>query len=213
MELDKYKSTWKNQPEETNKVSKVEIYKMARSKSSSIVKWILIIGVLELLFWTGLSLITPDKYLEVYENFSLMSFLRYYTILHYIVIALFLILFYKNYKSVAVYDNTKKLTNKILKVRKTVKYYVYYNLIGFVIVTVVINIVMFSHPDTLVDTMNPDHLAISTEKLLSITLIIQIAALLIMVLILWLFYKITYGTLLKKLNKNYKELDTLENLN
>jgi len=90
---------------------------------------------------------------------------------------------------------------------------VYYNLIGFVVTTIVINIVMFSHPDTLIETMNPDHLEISASNLLSVTLILQIASLLVMLLILWLFYKITYGTLLKKLNKNYKELDSLEHLN
>ena len=48
--LEKYKKAWDNQPEETNKVSKIDIYKMAHSKSSSIVKWIFIIGVLEFVF-------------------------------------------------------------------------------------------------------------------------------------------------------------------
>ena len=47
--LDKYKKTWSNQPEEAHKLSKVEIYKMAHSKSTSIVKWIFIIGLLEFL--------------------------------------------------------------------------------------------------------------------------------------------------------------------
>ena len=42
MDLDAYKKTWENQPEETNTVSKIDIYKMAHSKSSSVVKWIFI---------------------------------------------------------------------------------------------------------------------------------------------------------------------------
>jgi len=213
MDLDKLKSTWKNQPEETQKVSKVDIYKMAHSKSSSIVKWILIIGILELLFWSGLGLIVPDSFLDVYRDFNLTGFVYYFTILHYVVVLLFLVLFYKNYTAVSINESTKKLMNKILRVRKTVKYYVYYNLAGFVITTIAINVVMFSHPDTLIETMNPDHLEISANKLLSVTLIFQISALLVMLLILWLFYKITYGNLLKKLNKNYKELDSIEHLN
>ncbi len=54
--LDKYKKAWiDQQSEETNKVSKADIYKMSKSKSSSIVKWIFIIGILELLFWTSLN--------------------------------------------------------------------------------------------------------------------------------------------------------------
>ena len=213
MDLEQYKKTWENQPKEETPVSKVDIYRMSHSKSSSVVKWIFIIGILELIFWTGLNFITPDSYLKVYEDFDLIDFLHYYFILHYIVIALFLILFYRNYARVTVADNTKKLMNKILKVRKTVKYYVYYNLIGFIVVTIIVNTVMFSNPNVLAETMNPDHLDVDITTLLSVTLVIQIAAILIMLLILWLFYKVTYGTLLKKLNKNYKELDSLEHLN
>ena len=102
--------------------------------------------------------------------------------------------------------------NKILRVRKTVKYYVYYNLGGFVLITVIINTVMFSNPDMLLETMNPEHFKVDVNTLISVTLIIQIIVILVMLLILWLFYKVTYGTLLKKLNKNYKELDSLEHL-
>lgn len=212
MDLDAYKKTWENQPKESNSVSKIDIYKMAHSKSSSVVKWIFIIGILELVFWSGLNLLVPNDYMKVYEDFNLVDFLSYYFILHYIVIALFLILFYKNYTSVSVVENTKTLMNKILRVRKTVKYYVYYNLGGFVLVTIIVNTVMFPNPDMLVETMNPQHYKVDVNTLISATLVIQIVVILVMLLILWLFYKVTYGTLLKKLNKNYKELDSLEHL-
>jgi hypothetical protein len=212
MDLDAYKKTWENQPNESNSVSKIDIYKMAHSKSSSVVKWIFIIGILELVFWSGLNLLVPSDYMKVYEDFNLVDFINYYFILHYVVIALFLILFYKNYASVSVVENTKTLMNKILRVRKTVKYYVYYNLGGFVLITVIINTVMFSNPDMLLETMNPEHFKVDVNTLISVTLIIQIVVILVMLLILWLFYKVTYGTLLKKLNKNYKELDSLEHL-
>jgi hypothetical protein len=213
MDLESYKKTWENQPEETKSVSKIDIYKMAHSKSSSVVKWIFIIGLLELIFWSGLNLLVPDNYMKVYKDFNLVDFLNYYFILHYIVIALFLVLFYKNYTSVSVVDNTKRLMNKILRVRKTVKYYVYYNLGGFVLVTIIVNSVMFSNPEMIAETMNPQHLNVNMDTLLTVTLVAQIVVLLVMLLILWLFYKVTYGTLLKKLNKNYKELDSLDDLN
>lgn len=213
MDLDTYKKSWKNQPEETSTVSSVDIYKMSHSKSSSVVKWIFIIGLLEVAFWGGLNLLVPDDYMKVYTDFNLINFLNYYFILHYVVIALFLVLFYKNYTSVSAVENTKTLMNKILRVRKTVKYYVYYNLGGFVLVTIIVNSVMFSNPEILAKTMNPEKLNVDINTLLSVTLITQIVAILIMLLILWLFYKVTYGTLLKKLNKNYIELDNLEHLN
>ncbi len=212
MDLDTYKKTWENQPEETNSASKIDIYKMAHSKSSSVVKWIFIIGILEVAFWSGLNLLVPDDYTKIYTDFNLIDFLNYYFILHYIVIALFLILFYKNYSSVSAVDNTKKLMNNILRVRKTVKYYVYYNLGGFVLATVIVNSVMFSNTIILEETLNPEKLNVDLNTLITVTLITQIIAVLVMLLILWLFYKVTYGTLLKKLNKNYKELDSLEHL-
>ena len=104
MDLDKFKKTWENQPLETKAISKVDIYKMAHSKSSSVAKWIFIIGILEVAFWFGLQLMVPEDYKKIYQDFNLMNFLNYYYILHYIVVALFLILFYKNYMGVSAMD-------------------------------------------------------------------------------------------------------------
>ena len=70
MDLEQYKKSWENQPKETNTVSNVDIYKMSHSKSSSIVKWIFIIGILELIFWTSLNFMVPQKYMEVYKDFT-----------------------------------------------------------------------------------------------------------------------------------------------
>ncbi len=212
MDLDTYKKSWENQPEETNAVSKIDIYKMAHSKSSSVVKWVFILGVLELSLGVCLNLFIPDSYIDVYSDFNLIGFLNYYMILSYIIIVLFLILFYKNYKAVSATDNTKKLMTKILRVRKTVKYYVYYNLIGAFILIVIINSVMFSNKELFAKTLNPNNLEVDINTLMSGALIIQIIGALMVLLIIWLFYKVTYGTLLKKLNKNYKELDSLEHL-
>ena len=210
MDLDTYKKTWENQPKEAKTISKVDIYKMTHAKSSSVAKWIFIIGILEVAFWFGLQLMVPEDYKKIYQDFNLMNFLNYYYILHYIVVALFLILFYKNYMGVSAMDNTKKLMSNILRVRKTVKYYVYYNLGGFVIATIIVNSVMFTNQDILAKTLNPQQLNVDINTLISVTFITQVITILIMLLILWLFYRVTYGSLLKKLNKNYTELQNLE---
>ena len=47
--LDQYKNAWDNQPQDIQKVSKNEILKLVKRRSSSIVKWIFIIGLLELI--------------------------------------------------------------------------------------------------------------------------------------------------------------------
>jgi len=47
---------------------------------------------------------------------------------------------------------------------------------------------------------------------MSVFIIAQIVVIAIMILILWLFYYLLYGILLKKLNKNYKELTKLNEI-
>lgn len=211
--LEKYKKAWDNQPEETNKVSKIDIYKMAQSKSSSIVKWIFIIGVLELIFWTALNLNFTGEYSEMYKQLHLINLVAWTTYLHYTAIILFLFLFYKNYKAVSIMDGTKSLIEKILKVRKTVKYYVYFNLAFSALSTVVVLLFMFSDMDLLMQYYENNNIKVGDKNSLIISLIITlIIGLGLMLLLLWLFYKLIYGSLLRKLNKNYKELAKLEEL-
>ena len=210
--LENYKKAWDNQPEEKSKFSALEIYKMAHSKSSSIVKWIFIIGIIEFLFWLGINFIIPEEFYKIYEDLNLMTFLNVFTVLHYLIILTFLFLFYKNYKNISVIDNTKKLINNILKVRKTVKNYVFYNLATVFLVSVIINIVMFSDSEKLVEIMNPNNLAMDINQIITVTIISQIIALVVILVLIWLFYKLVYGILLRKLNKNYKELAKLEDL-
>lgn len=210
--LDNYKKAWKNQPEEQNKHSTKEIYKLAHSKSSSIVKWIFIIGILEFLFWGALNFMIPDSFYKIYEDLNLTGFLKLFTVLHTIVIVFFLYLFYNNHKRVSLIDSTKKLMKNILRIRKTVKYYVFYNLATVFLVSLIINIVMFSDDDKLIKTMNPDNLALDINQIITVTIISQIIALIIILALLWFFYRLVYGILLKKLNKNYKELAKLDDL-
>ena len=210
--LENYKKTWANQPEEVSQFSGIEIYKMAHSKSSSIVKWIFIIGILEFVFWTGLNLIIPDSFYKIYEDLELMGLLNVFMVLHYIVIAIFLYIFYNNHQRVSLTDNTKKLMKNILRIRKTVKYYVFYNLATVFLISIIVNVILFSDSDKLMKTMNPNNLAMDMSQLMTVTIISQVIALIIILVLLWLFYKLVYGILLKKLNKNYKELAKLDSI-
>lgn len=210
--LENYKKTWKNQPEEVNKLSSVDIYKMAHSKSSSIVKWIFIVGVLELAFWAGINLVIPDSFYKIYEDLNLEKQVSFFMILHYLVIIVFLYFFYVNYKKISIVENTKNLIQRILNIRNTVKYYVYYNLAIVFLSSFIINVVLISDSDTLMEVMNPENLPININQLIAITIFSQIIAIIIFMVLLWLFYKLIYGILLKKLNRNYKELARLNNV-
>ena len=63
-ELDLLKKDWQKN-DAFEQVSEVDIYKMLHTKSSSIVKWIFIISILEILLWTLISLIfNTDDYFK-----------------------------------------------------------------------------------------------------------------------------------------------------
>jgi hypothetical protein len=202
MDLDKYKKAWDNQPEETNTVSKVDIYKMAHSRSSSIVKWIFIIGILEFVVLNSLYLfIDMDDTIKEYEKLGLSNFIIYSQVIAYPILFYFLIKFYLNYKNISINDSTKKLMSKILKTRKTVKHYVIFNLIYvFVVIISVSTATIKTHPE------------FKTAQI-SIFIITTVIITFFLLIILWGFYQLLYGILLRKLNKNYKELAKLEELN
>ncbi|OGS70631.1 MAG: hypothetical protein A3F91_09095 [Flavobacteria bacterium RIFCSPLOWO2_12_FULL_35_11] len=209
-ELEFLKKDWKKQGADFPKLSYMEIYKLIHKKSSSIVKWIFIICIAEFLFWGLIALCIPESTFAIYEKFNLKTFLFVTQSLHYVVVFVFIYLFYKNYKTISVVDNTGLLMKNILKTRKTVNYYVYYNIILYVILSIFLNAVMFSHPDILIENLMPANSELDTDKFLAVMIVVQIILLLVMCGIIWAYYRIIYGILLKKLNRNYKELESLE---
>src|SRR5690606_31666371 len=139
-ELDILKKDWKQRDGDQPKLTYNQIYNMLYKKSTSIVKWIFIISIAELLFWTSLSLLTPKSTYEVIETIGAMTFMIVFSIIHYIIFIAFIVTFIKNYYSIKVTDNTQQLMNSILKTRKTVKYFVIYNIAAFVIYLIGINV-------------------------------------------------------------------------
>lgn len=201
--LDNYKKAWKNQPEETSKFSSIEIYKMAHSKSSSIVKWIFIIGVLEFVILNSMYFfIDMDEALKEYEKLGLEDFVFYSQIAAYVILFYFLWMFYQNYIKISTIDSTKILMKKIIKTRKTVRNYVLFNLSYMALVMLVFTIA----------TINVNFDEFNTKQILLIAVSTLIATFLVLG-VLWLFYQLLYGILLRKLNRNYKELAKLDNLN
>jgi hypothetical protein len=200
--LDNYKKAWKNQPEEVNKRSTVEIYKLAQSRSSSIVKWIFIIGILEFVIFNSLLFfIDMDQAYAEYEELGLMNFIYISNILYYIILGYFIIMFYLNYRRISVVDNTRVLMKKIIITRKTVKHYVIFNLVFIALLIIILSLI----------TIDARAELLTGNQLIKVILII-IIFLGLTLGVMWLFYQLLYGFLLKKLNKNYKKLAKLDSL-
>ncbi|MFV8375418.1 hypothetical protein [Flavobacterium sp. LB1P71] len=203
-ELDLLKKDWQKNDNSFEQVSEIEIYKMIHKKSSSIVRWILIISILEVLLWTSISvLFNSDDYLKKIKHDELIQYFEALTILNYGVILVFIYLFYKNYILISTTASTKQLMKDILKTRKTVQYYVWYNLAMIVFSLIIGFVIAFSYnPDV---SILKDKIA-NDGKIMVLTIGILILTIAVFFGIFWLFYRLLYGILLRKLYANYKEL-------
>tara|TARA_R110002072_G_scaffold22432_5_gene78753 strand:- start:6942 stop:7583 length:642 start_codon:yes stop_codon:yes gene_type:complete len=210
-QLELLKQNWKQREQEYPKLSYDQIYDMLFKKSTSIVKWIFIISVLELLFWVGLYFVTPKSSYEVIEKLGMKPFMIAFNVVHYLIVLVFIYYFYKNYVAIKVTENTKTLMERILSTRRTVRYFVIYNVVAFAITLVVINYFYYTKSDVLMQALKESYGMVPTDpQFLTIFLISQIVVGVILVLLLLLFYRLVYGILLRKLKKNYKELERIE---
>tara|TARA_R110000868_G_scaffold399434_1_gene673170 strand:- start:1818 stop:2453 length:636 start_codon:yes stop_codon:yes gene_type:complete len=208
-ELDILKKDWNTSSSEHKKLSVKDIYPMLHKKSSSIVKTLFYISIAELVFWSLVNAIPyfySDEYRQkleaIYTNEYILTTL---TVVSYAIILLFIYLLYKSYQSISVTDNAKKLMESIIKTRKIIKYYVLFNLImiGVSMITASYYAV-HNDPETIkgIESIG--------ENGLIIYLVIIVVLSILLIVVFWFFYKLIYGLLLKRLNRNYKELKKLE---
>ncbi|TRX25077.1 hypothetical protein FNW25_09875 [Flavobacterium franklandianum] len=206
-ELDLLKKDWqKNIAFE--QVSEAEIYKMLHLKSSSIVKWIFIISILEIILWTVISVFfNTDDYLKNIKHEELDIYFEALTVFNYAVILVFIYLFYKNYMAISTTVSIKQLMRDILKTRKTVQCYVWYNL-GMVVLSLLFGfyIAFAYNPDVavLMDKIG------NNTKVMVITIGVFVLIIAAFLGLFWLFYRLLYGTLLRRLFANYKELKKID---
>ena len=213
-ELELLKKDWEKSTKKYPNLSKEEIYGIISKRSSSIVKWIFIISILEFILWTTLSFFGDGtQVLEKIQAYDYGFIYNAVFIISYIIIFVFMYLFYNNYRNIAVTENTKVLMEQILKTRKTVKQYVIYNL-SMMVLGIPMAVMMELSNNTETQTLLSDIESKGDNNLFVfyITIIIvSIIAIVVIVAIFLGFYYLIYGLLLKRLNKNYKELKTIAN--
>ena len=214
-ELELLKKDWDKSTKNYPNLSKEEIYSIISKRSSSIVKWIFIISILEFILWTAISFFGDSN--ELLEKIQADDFaFIYYTmiIISYIIIFVFMYLFYKNYRNIAVTENTKVLMEQVLKTRKTVKQYVIYNL-SMMALSILLGIIMELSTNPEIQILLTDIESKGENNIFIFYLIITIISLIAIAVTLSLFlgfYYLIYGLLLKRLKKNYKELKIIANL-
>ncbi len=192
-ELDLLKKDWQKDTNFFEQLSESAIYKMIQKKSSSLVKWILIISIIEFVVLNGISFFINDENIDAFLiKHPYLDLINY---VNYIVVISFIVVFYKKYRAISVLDSSKNLIEQIKATRQVVNYYILWNVIigGFFGV--------FGAIDGFNKSFTKDH-AVNTN----IKYILIIIFVLLIMGVIWGFYKLLYGGLLNKLNKNYKEL-------
>lgn len=209
-ELELLKKDWQKKGEQLPKLSYEDIYKMIWEKSSSLVKWIFYISIAEFLFWVSLFFLPTQgtkldsQGAKLFQNIELgLEIIRYVALLY------FIIKFYQNFKRISVTDSSRELMKSIISTRKIVMQYVWFNLGVFALMMVIVFIefAMFDTTLNLTETIEKADNSLLVWVLVSAALLVAIA---LCGFLLWLFYRILYGILLKRLNENYRELKKLE---
>ncbi len=199
-ELELLKKDWQKQEASLPKLTKKDFYPMLLKKSSSIVKWIFIISMAEFAFWIFMAfgLKFDNESISNVEsalgNTEIIS-----TVIHFSALVFFMAWFYKNYKKIESTDSPRILMKNILNTRKTVKYYIWFNLIFLMVgATVAYAMVVNNSPETI---------AVDNPMMAALAFIAIMALFIVGLLI---FYRLIYGILLRRLNGNYEELKKLE---
>ncbi|RDY58315.1 hypothetical protein [Flagellimonas nanhaiensis] len=211
-ELELLKKDWQKKEEHLPKLSYDQIYKMIWKKSSSIVKWIFYISIIEFILPHLLYLVPSMRNnLDIYSNLGLTNVFLVISILQYVVIFYFIYQFYKRYQEISVLDSAKQLTSNILRTRKTVKHYVIFSL-SMVLLTFLMLIIGIYFSDNVLETLGlagkMDSVPIEKAKFIIMASFAIFGVL--FTLALGGIYFLLYGLLTRKLRRNFRELQKLE---
>ncbi len=216
-DLDSFKETWQQQPVQP-KYDTSEIESMLNKSSRNYVKYILWISLVEFililganLYYTFLGEDTTDL-MSVLGKLGIDNSDQFQTTLTQLYLALkmvslaltgiFVYLFYQNYRKINIEANLKKLILQIIKFKKTVQLFIVANIALVILFTLVLGIFTFSV------------LAQQNIELTNPTLIGFIAGLVltmgISVVLIWIYYRLVYGFILRRLGKNLEQLQNIE---
>jgi hypothetical protein len=216
-DLDSFKKTWQEQPVQ-QKYDNNEILQMLNRKSRNYVKYIFWISVAEFLFFSvlGLFYFVPsddsNSFLKILEKLGAQKTPEvesgfdhtYFAIkvLSLLVTAYFVFKFYQNYRKIRIEENLKGLIIRIIKFKKTVN--------AFILISIVLLIAfMFVFTAFIFYALNSQNVQ-PTGSALTIVITGIIISTVLSVLLIWLYYRLVYGIIIRKLDKNLKQLKEID---
>ncbi|MFP3597640.1 beta-carotene 15,15'-monooxygenase [Chryseobacterium sp. SIMBA_029] len=216
-DLDSFKKTWQEQPVQ-QKYDNSEILQMLNRKSRNYVKYIFWISVVEFLFFSIMGVFyfmkgdESNSFLKLLERLGAQktpevenSFEIIYLIiksLSLLITAYFVYKFYQNYRQIKIEENLKGLITRIIHFKKTVNAFILISIVLLVVVTTVfIGFIFYS--------LNSQSIEVNNSTLTGFLVGIVLSTALTVTLV-WLYYKLVYGIIMRKLDKNLKQLKDID---
>lgn len=214
-ELELLKKDWQRKVDDLPRLTYNEIYRMIWKRSSSIVKWIFYISTIELGFWIVMTVLPffwesyQDRFEQTYGNGDSI-FIPITTIFSFGVILIFIFYLFKAYRAISVVDSVKMLMENILRTRKIVHYYVIFNLVMAGMITIYSLYTLFSYDTRTISLLESIRDDGSELRFWCMAGLMVLVGIIFVIGFIWIFYRLVYGILLKRLYKNYRELQNLE---
>lgn len=202
-ELDLLKKDWKKREKNLPKLSYEDIYKMILKKSSSSVRWIFYISLLEL----GLGLLIILFYHpNIGKQIQLPGFIDFFSYISIPVLLYFAYRFFQNYRNISTTSSVKDLLESIMKARRTVRLYIILNLVLGGLASIITFIYVY------VDQQGGWNIFVQKAQIKDylIIFVVAVIATLIVLAALLGIYLLLYGFLMRRLKLNYKELKKME---
>ncbi len=213
-ELELLKKDWqKGKTDDFPKLTKGDIYKLLLKKSSTSVKWIFIVSVIE--FFVSIVGVIAYKFFksenDPYQKLDMVSEVMLLEVVSFVILIYFMYRFFTYYRSISATESAKALMENIMKTRKTVRLYITIMLgISAVFLVYFLIVSMLSTPD--IQDLLTEKINAGDSTFGIYTLVVGISLLLTAFLIglAALLYFLFYGLFLRKLKRNYKELKQLD---
>lgn len=216
-DLDNFKKTWQEQ-DILPKYDSTEIEAMLNKSSKNYVKYILWISIAEFLvilcmnfyyaflgndrnsLMSILSRLGIKNTTSLEVNFTHLYF--YLKLVSLLMTAFFVVKFFRNYRKINIESNLKKLILQIINFKKTVNFFILANILLIILFTVVLLVVTLT-------VLSQQNIHLNSPTLIRF-LVGTIVMMGISVVLIWGYYRLVYGIILKRLGKNLEELQRID---
>ncbi|MFC0428890.1 beta-carotene 15,15'-monooxygenase [Chryseobacterium scophthalmum] len=216
-DLDSFKKTWQEQPVK-QKYDNNEILKMLNNKSRNYMKYIFWISVVEFLLFSVLGVFyliqnnESDSFLSILEKMGVHRDSQLITkldniylivkILSLVVTGFFVFKFYQNYRKIRVEEDLKLFIIRIITFKRTVNAFILTNIgLLLILISALIGFTFY--------ILNVQNIEINSSTFTGFIVGIIVSTILCVILI-WVYYRLVYGIIMSRLDKNLNQLKEIE---